>query len=187
MNGRWLTLWGVVAMAGASAISFVAVADLAWANGQPGATVCANSADAEAFRRCIEIFRTRALPPEPPPAPAPAPTRSFRPAETVTFDGWGLALTTIGPELARSYAIPDRVDGLVVTAVADDSAAAARGLVPGDIVVEVAQNQVLSPGALLADLRAAADRGERSLLLLVYRGQGRGRVDGYDFVVLPLQ
>jgi serine protease Do len=51
--------------------------------------------------------------------------------------GWlGVTIQSLTPELARSFNIPPRTEGALVSSVFDDSPAAKVGLKPGDVIVE---------------------------------------------------
>ncbi len=84
----------------------------------------------------------------------------------------GLATDDIDPELRKRFAISDNLShGAVVTSVEPKSPAAAVGIEPGDVVVEVDFVPVLSSGMFV---QAAAVDGP--LLLLVVRGNAAAYV-----------
>ena len=82
----------------------------------------------------------------------------------------GMKLTPITPEIRRQFEIGEASKGVAITEVAGDSAAAERGIRPGDIVVEVSQEEVKSPGEVAAKIEAVRKSGRKSVLLLVERG-----------------
>jgi len=93
-----------------------------------------------------------------------------RPAEPQqALDALGLTLSGISDELRREHGIGDEVEGVVITDVDTDSAAFGRGLRPGDVIVEVGQEQVATPADVQQKIRRARDQGRRSVLLLVDR------------------
>ncbi|EJZ18173.1 Do family serine endopeptidase, partial [Rhizobium sp. Pop5] len=51
----------------------------------------------------------------------------------------GLSLSLLSPETRKAFGIAESVDGVVVTEVTPGSASAEKGLKPGDVIVEVAQ------------------------------------------------
>jgi serine protease Do len=57
----------------------------------------------------------------------------------------------------------------VVVDVAKDSSAAERGLRPGDVIVEVAQEEVKDPEEMSSRVDALKKSGRKSILLLVDR------------------
>lgn len=77
----------------------------------------------------------------------------------------GLEFGALTPALRKTLHVDKNVDGVVVTAIADDSPAQALGLAPGDIIVSVDQKQVTGPQDASAKLQAAVGKGQ--ILLLV--------------------
>ncbi len=114
------------------------------------------------------------------PKAAAAPERKPAPDKAVELVGLGVKLAELTPELRAKFQIgPDR-KGVLITDVDSGSAAGERGLKPGDIIVEVAQEEVATP----ADVRDRVDRarkaGRKSVLMLVQSG------DSPRFVPMPL-
>ena len=62
---------------------------------------------------------------------------------------------------------------MVITKVDPDGNAADKQLKTGDIIVEVNQDPVATPGDVAAKIAAAVDAGKESVLLLVNRGGDR--------------
>jgi serine protease Do len=96
----------------------------------------------------------------------PKPVAAVAPDEDRT-GALGLQLAAMTPELRRQYRVPRDVDGVVVTKVADQSAAAAAGLQPGDVLVSIDQKPVETPLKAAEQLKEAAAKG--NVLLLVNR------------------
>ncbi|MBV8650696.1 MAG: DegQ family serine endoprotease [Alphaproteobacteria bacterium] len=97
------------------------------------------------------------------PAPqAPAPTGT-------TVKALGLSLSGVTPDLKQKFSLSDDADGVVVVDVANDSPAAEKGLKPGDVIVEVAQQEVKTPGQVTAKIDEARKSNRKSILLLVDR------------------
>ena len=71
-------------------------------------------------------------------------------------------------------------DGVVVTGVEPNSAAAERGFKEGDVILEVAGKAVSTPGDVRDAIREARDGKKNSVLLRVRSGQGA------RFVAVPL-
>jgi serine protease Do len=65
--------------------------------------------------------------------------------------------------------VSEDVKGVLVTGVTADSGAAEKGLRPGDIIVEINQEEVSSPGQIASKVSEAMDNDRRSVLLLVNR------------------
>ena len=58
---------------------------------------------------------------------------------------------------------------MVVVDVAKDSPAAEKGLSPGDVIMEAAQEEVKYPGEVSERIEEAKKSGRKSILLLVER------------------
>jgi serine protease Do len=93
---------------------------------------------------------------------------SSEPAAPETADVLGLTLSGITPELAEQFGIGE-TEGLVVTAVDPASDAAAKGVMPGDVITEAGQQPVLTPADFNDRIEEARDAGRTSLLLLIRR------------------
>ncbi|HUA51861.1 MAG TPA: DegQ family serine endoprotease [Candidatus Sulfotelmatobacter sp.] len=96
------------------------------------------------------------------PGPGNAPSA---PAGSVTE--LGLQLTAVNPQLREKYGLADDAQGVLVTDVSDTSPAAEKGIKPGDIIVEVGQEEVKTPADVAAKIKAARDAKRKSVLLLV--------------------
>lgn len=83
----------------------------------------------------------------------------------------GLTFSAITPVLREQYQIPEDVVGVVITNVAFDSDAAEK-LIPGDVIVEVAQEPVTTPEEAIARInKLSADNNKPILFLVSRRGQ----------------
>jgi serine protease Do len=85
------------------------------------------------------------------------------------LESLGMALADVTDELRRRFDLPSEAGGVVVTDVAPGSPAAERGLQPGEVIVEVGQDEVSSVEEVVGKIREARDAGRRSVLLLVER------------------
>lgn len=92
----------------------------------------------------------------------------------------GLSLVSLTDDVRAHYDIADNVEGVLVTAVDENSAAAERDLREGDVIVEAAQTAVKSPKDFVAQVNSLRKAGRKSIFLLVER-KGDLR-----FVALPL-
>jgi serine protease Do len=97
-----------------------------------------------------------------------------KPAEAATPKGTqgrvdSLGLATLTPQLRAQYTIGEQVKGVVVTQVDEAGIASEKGLRPGDVIVEVAQNEVGAPEDVVRGVKAAAESGRKSVLLLIDR------------------
>jgi serine protease Do len=80
----------------------------------------------------------------------------------------GLTLQTLSAEIRQRYNIPSAVTGVLIMQVDPKSSAADKGIRPGDIIAEVAQEKVAKPEDVIAKV-AKAGAG-KSILLLINRG-----------------
>mgnify|MGYP003571043401 FL=1 len=79
----------------------------------------------------------------------------------------GLALGELNANSRRRFNLTDDVDGVLVTSVDPAGPAAEKGIRPGDVIVEVAQEKVKSPSDVVEQVKAEQEKGRRSVLLLV--------------------
>jgi serine protease Do len=81
----------------------------------------------------------------------------------------GLTLSGITTDLKEKFSLADSSKGVVVVDVAKDSPAAVKGVRPGDLIMEAAQEEVKSPGEVSSKIEEAKKSGRKSILLLVER------------------
>ncbi len=79
----------------------------------------------------------------------------------------GFSVTPVTPALREKFDLPADAKGLVVTDVKTNSAAAERGLRPGDVILEAGQEPVKSLAELNGKIDAAKKADRKSVLLLV--------------------
>lgn len=89
--------------------------------------------------------------------------------------GLDVTVANISPLLRETYSIPEDVSGVVVTAVKGNSDAALKGLVAGDVILEVNQETVKDADSTKQVIESARADGKQSVLMLV-DGQGQGDV-----------
>ena len=99
------------------------------------------------------------------------PKETTAPIES-TLSSLGLKLSPITDELREQFTL-DREKGVVVTDVAANSSASEKGMQPGDVVLEVNQEAVNTPGDVAQRVAEVEDNKGRSVLLLVQRGSDR--------------
>ena len=92
-----------------------------------------------------------------------------KPAEGLEVDSVGLSLNKITDMMRRDYAIPNTVDGVVISTVEPKSEAAKKGLFEGDVIVEINQQAVNDPEKAKSIIEKAGENGRPSVLLLVNR------------------
>ena len=96
------------------------------------------------------------------PASAPA-------TEPVERELLGMTVTVLDDELRAELDLPSSAEGLVVSEIADDSDAFAKGLRRGDVITEAGQEPVSTIRDLETRIREARESGLKSFLLLVRR------------------
>ncbi len=68
------------------------------------------------------------------------------PPRPTEMDSLGMTLAPITPDSREKYQLGEKQKGVVITDVSPDGPAAKQGLKPGDVIVEVQQSEVNSPG-----------------------------------------
>ena len=93
------------------------------------------------------------------------------PSEPVTEDipELGLTLSRITGEIRQKFELGDDAKGVMVVHVEAESAAAEKGVRPGDLIVEVGQQEVTSPGDVSARIKEHRDQDKNTVLLLLDR------------------
>jgi serine protease Do len=94
----------------------------------------------------------------------------------------GMEFSALSDEARKTFKIKDSVKGVIVTAVNPGSAAAERGLHPGDVVEEVNHQAVEHPGDIAKAIEGAKADAKKPALLLVSNGEGEVR-----FVAVPVE
>jgi serine protease Do len=87
-------------------------------------------------------------------------------------DVLGLTLRALSDQDKAELGVPADVNGALVVAVEPDSAAADKGLEPGDVITRVNQKPVTSASAAVAALKTAK-KDKSNALLLVRRGDSQ--------------
>jgi serine protease Do len=125
----------------------------------------------------VELKVALLNPTRPPPAP-PAPEK---PKPAVAVDAFGLKLAKLSPELKKQFSLSDAAKGAVIIEVPPNSAGAAQGLRPGDLVIAVGHASVASPEEIPQLAAGAKKAGQKKVLVQIER-EGSTR-----FVALPLE
>ncbi len=87
----------------------------------------------------------------------------------------GLTLGALDDSARAKYHFAAQVKGVVVTGVDAESAAAEKGIAAGDLIVEVAQEEVQSPADIAKTVDKQKNMGRKSVLLLVSNAAGELR------------
>lgn len=100
---------------------------------------------------------------------------AVKPGQGTEVPSVGVTVSSLSPALRESYEIPDNAKGVVVTAVKGNSESAEKGLIVGDVIVEINQQTVEDAASAKKLLDDAQKSGKTSVLLLVDH-QGKGDV-----------
>jgi serine protease Do len=104
------------------------------------------------------------------------------PSPNAVSKALGMEFSGLNDEARKTFKIKDSIKGVIVTSVDPGSAAAERGLKPGDVIEEVNHQAVERPGDVAKAIEdAKQDPGKKPALLLVSNGEGVVR-----FVAVPL-
>ena len=101
------------------------------------------------------------------PVAAAAKGESAPAAPSDTVKALGLSLANLTPELRERFGLSDAAAGVVITGIDNAGPAADKGMRAGDVVVEVAQDDVKTTDEILAKIDDAKKAGRKSVLLLV--------------------
>ncbi|MDO9418785.1 Do family serine endopeptidase [Pararhizobium sp.] len=105
-------------------------------------------------------------------------------AETPSADGvvLGMKLGALDEASRKTFGISEDVDGVVVTDVQPDSAAAERRIIAGDVIVEVGQESVAAPEDVTARVQELKNEDRRNAILMIANKTGELR-----FVTLRME
>jgi serine protease Do len=87
----------------------------------------------------------------------------------------GMKLVALDVESRKTYGISDDVEGVVITEVTPDSAAAERRIVPGDVIVEIGQEAMRAPEDVSARVEELKADGRKNALLMIANKAGELR------------
>ncbi len=102
------------------------------------------------------------------------------PDEEIAIDELGITVTALTDQVRERFELDEGAKGVMVIAVDDGSAAEEKGIRPGDLIVEVSQEEVSEPGQIVERIEEARKAGRKSVLFLV-EGQA-----GLRFVALRI-
>lgn len=86
----------------------------------------------------------------------------------------GLTLQPLTDEVRGRFDIGDNTQGVLVVDVAPKSSAAEKGIRPGDVIVEISQEEIKTPQHVVDQLQKAEKENRKSALLLINR-EGESR------------
>jgi serine protease Do len=93
-------------------------------------------------------------------------------AKPVELAGIGLKIAPITDESRDKFQLPADQKGVLITDVAPNSSASDKGLKPGDVIVEVQQEEVKTPADVTDRVEKSRKASRRSVLMLVQTGDG---------------
>ena len=91
-------------------------------------------------------------------------------APAVAETALGMKLEPLTEENRSNYGVAADAKGVLVTEVDAGSAAAQKGIRPGDVIVEVAQTPVATPDDVRGGVKQAKEEARKSVLVLVQSG-----------------
>ena len=103
-------------------------------------------------------------------------------AEPRTTSVLGMELAQLDTALREKYEISEDVEGVVILHVDEDSAAAEKRIVEGDVIVEVAQEVVENPQEVEERVEKLKEDGRRNALLMIANKTGELR-----FITVPMR
>ena len=96
--------------------------------------------------------------------------------EEEAVEVFGMMLAELDDEQRESFSIEESVDeGVIITAVEPESAAAEKGIQPGEIIVEVAQEAVTTPQEVVEAIERLQEENRRNALLMLSSKTGELR------------
>ncbi len=96
-------------------------------------------------------------------------------AEPESVSSLGLKLSKLTDALRKQYKIDKKVKGVVITSVDDNGPAAEKRIQPGEVIVEVNQEEVSSPDSVVDRVKGLAKKGRKSVLLTLSKPDGELR------------
>ena len=103
-------------------------------------------------------------------------------AEPKTTSVLGMELAQLDTALREKYEIAEDVEGVVILNVDEDSVAAEKRIVEGDVIVEVAQEVVENPQEVEKRVEKLKENGRRNALLMITNKTGELR-----FITVPMR
>ena len=83
----------------------------------------------------------------------------------------GLLLSNITEDMRSKFGIPENVNGVLVVNVKSDTDASEKGILPGDIIIEISQNKVFTPNDV--SMRVLEEiNAERDFALMLINRKG---------------
>ena len=93
----------------------------------------------------------------------------------------GMSFTDLNDEIRKRFDLSDDTIGVVVIGINDDSPAAARGILAGDIIQKVDQVDIQNSTQILKLIEEAKNKNKSSILFLIKRGSN------VRFIAIPVE
>ncbi|WP_246200281.1 DegQ family serine endoprotease [Shinella kummerowiae] len=84
----------------------------------------------------------------------------------------GMGIDDLDEDARKTFSIVESVKGVVITEVAPDSAAAERGIVPGDVIVEIGQEAVTTADEVKIRITKLKSEDRRNVLMMIANRTG---------------
>ncbi len=96
-------------------------------------------------------------------------------SKTEKVSALGMEISDLTKKLREQYKIDEKVKGVVITSVDQDGPAAEKRIQPGEIIVEVNQEEVASPKSVMDRVAELKKSGRKSVLLTLSKPDGELR------------
>jgi serine protease Do len=110
-----------------------------------------------------------------------AASKKSGPSGELSISELGLSLAAINDKTRERFKLKDGAKGVVVTKVVADGPASAKEIRPGDVIIEVSQEEINSPAEVQRKIKEAV-KAKRKSVLLHLEGQ-----NGLRFVAIRLK
>ncbi|MEM7684383.1 MAG: DegQ family serine endoprotease [Pseudomonadota bacterium] len=100
-------------------------------------------------------------------ASAPAATVEPEEGNETVLEVFGLTIKPLSDAARAEFGLTEEVSGVLISEVAEASIAAEKGVRPGDVIVEVGQEPVVSPAEVEAKVAEAQSADRKSVLFLI--------------------
>ncbi|AOF88416.1 DegQ family serine endoprotease [Sinorhizobium sp. RAC02] len=84
----------------------------------------------------------------------------------------GMGIGDLDEDARKTFSIDESVKGVVITEVTPDSAAAERGIVPGDVIVEIGQEAVTTADEVKTRITKLKTEDRRNVLMMIANRTG---------------
>jgi serine protease Do len=92
--------------------------------------------------------------------------------QSATLDVLGLTLSALDDEQRDAFGIDAAVNGVLIADVSEGSEAEEKGVVAGEVIVEIAQETMATPADVEARISELREEGRRNALLMVAQADG---------------